>query len=107
VRGHVRRLVPAAGDLQRAAADVEDCEPPGRPAEPAAYGEEGEPGLVLAGEDVDHHAGALLDVLEHLVAVARVADRRRGEAEDVLAPLVLGDAQCLGGELGERVDPGP
>ena len=51
--GDVGRLVGAARDLQRAAADVEDRQPPGRPAEPAAYGEEGQPGLVLAGEHLD------------------------------------------------------
>ena len=40
-------LVGAAGHLQRAAADVEDPQPTGRPAEPPAYGEEGQPRLVL------------------------------------------------------------
>ena len=104
--GHVGGLVRAAGDLERAAADVEDREPTGRPAEPAAYGEEGQPGLVLAGEHVDHHAGALLHVLEDLLAVAGVAHRGGREAEDVLAPLVLGHPQRLGGERGQRVDPG-
>ena len=48
--GRVRLLVDAVGDLQRAAADVQDQQLPGRPAEPAAGGEEGEPGLLLAGE---------------------------------------------------------
>ena len=43
-----------AADLQRAAADVEHQQPAGRPAEPAAYRQEGHPGLVRAGE---HAAG--------------------------------------------------
>ena len=58
--GHVGRLVVAAGDLQRAAADVEDGEPARGPPEPAAYGEEGQPGLVLAGQHLDLDAGALV-----------------------------------------------
>ena len=37
---HVGHLVGAGGDLERAAADVEDGQPARRPAEPAPYGEE-------------------------------------------------------------------
>ena len=55
----VGRLVGAAGDLQRAATDVEDRQPAGRPAEPAAYGEEGQPRLVLAGQDLEVDAAPL------------------------------------------------
>ena len=51
--GDVGLLVGAAGDLERAAADVEDRQPAGRPAEPASYGEEGQPRLVLARQDGD------------------------------------------------------
>ena len=50
-------LVDAVGDLQRAAADVQHQQLPGRPAEPAAGGEEGQPGLVLAGEHLQLDAG--------------------------------------------------
>ena len=51
--GDVGLLVGAAGDLERAAADVEDREPAGGPAEPATYGEEGQPRLVLTRQDGD------------------------------------------------------
>ena len=73
--GHVGVLVGAAGDLERPAADVEDGEPARRPAEPAAYGQEGQPGLVLAREHLERDATVLLDVLEHLVGVDGIADR--------------------------------
>ena len=62
-------LVDAAGQLQRAAADVEDQQPAGAPAEPPADGEEGQPGLVLPGEHLQVDAGALPDAVEHLQAV--------------------------------------
>ena len=55
--GHVGLLVGAARDLERAAADVEDGQPPGRPPEPAAYGEEGQPRLVVTGQHRDPHPG--------------------------------------------------
>ena len=102
--GHVRRLVVAAGDLERAAADVEDGEAARGPAEPAAYGEEGQPRLVLTRQHLDLYAGAVLDVGEHVVAVARVAHRRGGEGVDLLAALVLGEGQGVADELGEGVD---
>ena len=57
-QGDVGVLVDAAGQLQRAAADVEHQQPAGAPAEPAADGEEGQPGLVLAGEHLQVDAGA-------------------------------------------------
>ena len=72
--GDVGRLVGAAGDLQRAAADVEDRQPAGRPAEPAAYGEEGQPRLVLARQHRDRRPRSRSSTcVEHLVGV----DRRR------------------------------
>ena len=54
-------LVDAGRQLQRAAADVEDEQPAGAPAEPPADGEEGQPRLVLAGEHLQVHAGLLPD----------------------------------------------
>src|SRR4051812_21626017 len=86
---HVGDLVVATGDLERAATDVEDREAARGPAEPPAYGEEGQPRLVLARQHLDRDTGALLHVGEHSVAVARVAHRRRGEGVDLLAALVL------------------
>ena len=102
--GHVGGLVGAAGDLQRAAADVEDRQPAGRPAEPAAYGQEGQARLVLTGEHLQRDAAVLLDVGEDLVGVDGVADRGGREAEHLLAALVLGDLGRGGAEVGEGLD---
>jgi hypothetical protein len=89
--GHrVRFLVDAVGDLQGAAADVEDQELARRPAEPAAGGEEGEPGLFGAGEDLELDAGLGLHAREDVVGVAGLADGGCGEREQVLDALVLG-----------------
>ena len=75
-------LVGAAGDLERAAADVEDGQPARRPAEPAAYGEEGQPGLVLTGQHLDVDAGASCARRRaRRRQLLGVADRRGGEAE--------------------------
>ena len=60
--GDVGRLVGARRDLQRAAADVEDRQPARGPAEPPAYGQEGQPGLVLAGQHLDVDPGLLAHV---------------------------------------------
>ena len=97
--GGVGLLVGAGGDLQRAAADVQDEQPPRRPAEPAPGGEEGEPRLVLAGQHRDVDAAGVAYAAEDLVAVDRVADRRRREGDDLLDALVLGDAQGVVDEL--------
>ncbi len=104
--GDVRALVGAGGDLQRAAADVEDGEPPGRPAEPAADGQERQPGLVLTRQHPDVDAGALAHRAQHLVGVHGVAHRRGGERQHLLAALVVGDVERLGGEVDEGVDAG-
>ena len=104
--GDVRPLVGAAGDLERAAADVEDGEPAGGPAEPAAYGEEGQPRLVLAGEHLDVDAGALAHQAEDALGVAGVAHRGGRERQHLLAALVLRDDQRLGDEAGQRIEPG-
>lgn len=89
-------LVDAETDLQRAATDVQDQQPPGRPAEPAAGGEEGEPCLLLAGEDSEVDAGLFPYPGQHLVGVARFPYRGRGERQHVLAALVLGGLQRIG-----------
>src|SRR5688500_10156220 len=47
-RGAVGFLADTAGELGRAAADVEDEQLAGTPPEPPAHGEEGEAGLLLA-----------------------------------------------------------
>ena len=99
----VRLLVHAGGDLERAAADVDDQQRAGRPAEPAAGGEEGQPRLVLAAEHLEVDPGlARTTAAEHLVAVGRLADGAGREGEELLAALVLGDVEAL---LHERREP--
>ena len=55
--GDGRLLVGPGRDLQRAAADVEHRQPTRGPAEPAAYGEEGQPRLVLTGQHLQVDPG--------------------------------------------------
>lgn len=104
--GHVRLLVQAAGDLQRAAADVEVEQPAGGPAEPAADRQEGEPGLVLAGEHPQFDPGLLGDPAEHLLAVGGLAHGGGGEGQYVDDALVLGDPQRGGDHADQLLDPG-
>ena len=92
---HVRLLVDPRGHLERATADVDHQQAPGGPAEPAARGEEGEPGLLLAGHHVDLSAGLLADPGQHLLAVHGLPDGRGRERDDALDARVLGDAQRL------------
>ena len=94
-------LVEAGADLERAAADVNHQETPRGPAEPAPGGEEGQPRLVFAGQHPDARPCLVLDAGEHVVAVDRVADGRRGEGEEVLDALVLPDPHRLGDHLGQ------
>ena len=90
-----------SGHLKRAAADVDDEQPPGGPAEPAPGGQESQPGLVLAGQHADARAGLVLDPREHIIGVARVANGGRGEGHEVLNALVLGHPQRLSDHLGQ------
>ena len=82
-------LVDAAGQLERAAADVEDQQLPRAPAEPPADGEEGQPGLLLAGEHLQVDAGALADPVEDLQAVRRLADGRGDQRQQLVDALLL------------------
>ena len=76
---------------------------PGRPAEPAPGGEEGQPGLLLTAQHVERDAGALDDRGEHVVAVRGLADGAGDEAAEVLDALVLGHLEALLHEAGEPV----
>ena len=58
-------LVDAGRDLQRSAADVEDQQPAGGPAEPAPHGEERHDRLGFAGEDLEVDAGLVADPAQH------------------------------------------
>jgi hypothetical protein len=87
--GDVGLLVHTGRDLERPPADVEHQQPPGRPAEPAPYGQERQPRLVLAAEDVQLDAGLAADPVEDLGHVLRVAHRRCHEG-DQLADVVVG-----------------
>ncbi len=109
-------LVDAHRDLQRAAADVEHEQLAGRPAVPAAGGEEGEPGLVGAGQHLQLDAGLVVHAAEHLGDVVGVADRGGRERHQVLATQLRGGllrlrdgvdqvVGALRGELAVRGDP--
>src|SRR5690606_42041785 len=56
----------------------------GRPAVPAAGGEEGEPGLLRATEHLELGPGLVAHPREHLVGVVRVAHRGGGERQQFL-----------------------
>ncbi len=71
----VRLLLATDRHLEGAAADVEDEQPPGGPAVPAPDGEERQPRLVLAGEDLERRAGLALDLGDDLLAVGCLANR--------------------------------
>ena len=75
-------LVDAAGQFQRAAADVEDQQPAGAPAEPAAHGEEGQSRLVLPGEDLQFDARRLANPVEDLQTVPRLPDGRGDQGHE-------------------------
>jgi AcrR family transcriptional regulator len=80
----IRNLVDALRDLERAAADVEQQDPVGRPPVPAAHGQEGEARLVIAGEHLQLDTRLAGDPGEHLLAVRGLADRRGREGEQLL-----------------------
>ena len=104
--GRVGFLVDAVGDLQRAAADVQDEQPAGRPAEPAPGGEEGEPGLVGAGEDLELDAGLGADPRARTSSpLAGLAHRGGGERQQILDALVLGGLERVPDDRDESVDP--
>ena len=88
-QGDLRVLVHAAGQFEGAAADVEDQQPPGAPAEPPADGEERQPGLLLPRQHLQVDPGPLADPLQHLQAVLRLADRRGDQRQQLLAALLL------------------
>ena len=77
---------------------------PGRPAEPAAGGEEGQPGLLLAGQDLELDAGLGLHPGEHVVGVGGLAHGGGGERQHVLDALVLGGLQRVRDRRDQPVD---
>src|SRR5581483_5071601 len=85
-----RVLVRAGPELERTAADVEADEVAGAPAEPAADGEERQPGLVLAGQHAELDTGLVGDPLQHLGAIAGIANRGRRERQQLVAVELLG-----------------
>ena len=100
--GGVRLLVHAGGELERAAADVDDEQGAARPPEPAPGGEEGQSRLVLAGQHLEGHAGRRPHPREHLLAVGGLADGAGDEGHHLLDALVLRDREALVDEAGER-----
>ena len=87
----IRQLIPARRDLERSAADVEEQQLSGRPAEPAPHGEEGELGLGLSVEHLQRLAEGSLDAGDHVGPVPGVAHRARRGGEQLVDPLGLRD----------------
>ena len=75
---------------------------PGAPAEPPAHREEGQPGLVLAGQHAQVDAGVLAHRAQDVGRVGGVADRRGREGDEVVDALVLGGGAGLGGRPDEH-----
>ena len=90
----VRDLVETLDELERAAADVEDQDPIGGPAVPAAHGEERELCLLFAREHAQAHAGLLGDLVEHRLAIRGLANRGGREREEFVES---GSSSCVGG----------
>ncbi len=84
-RARVERApLPDVRELHRAAADVERDAVGQR--RRVHRGEVAEPRLLLAREHLDREPGARAGLAHELLAVARLADRRRGERPDPLDP---------------------
>src|SRR5699024_11001747 len=78
------------------AADVEQQDLAGGPAEPAPGGEEGHARLVLAGHDVESHPELGVDGADEGHTGAGISNRRAGGGQALLGSLVLGDLDRLG-----------
>jgi hypothetical protein len=105
--GQLRLLVDPAGDLQRAAADVEHDQATCAPTEPAADSQEGDPGLIGAGQHLQVDAGLVTHPVEDLRTIARLSQRRRGEGEQIAATeFARGSARRSDG-VDQRVRPAP
>ncbi len=102
----IRQFVATGRDLERAAADVEEQDLACSPAEPAADGEEGEPGLGLAAEHLQRLAQGVLDQRDHLRAVRRLAHGRGRRREQLVDALGGGHAPRLGHGVHQSRDSG-
>ena len=79
-----------AAELERAAADVEADQLAGAPAEPAAHGQERQPGLVLAGQHAAGRRRSRWRTRSSTSALLRgVAHRRGGEGQQLVAAELL------------------
>ena len=104
--GEFRLGVPAEHDLHGAAADVEDQQPPRRPAVPLVHGQVDQPGLVLAAEVLRPDADFGLDPVQDQVAVGGVAHRRGGEHVELLNAEPPGRVHGVVHRLDHPVDAG-
>ena len=92
-------------DLGRAAADVDDGDRAlDRVAERLGRAEEREAALILVVEDLDVDRGDLLDLLDDLLAVVRLADRRGRHGLDRLGAELLGEPHLGGDDVGDLGD---
>jgi len=82
-------LVTPASQLERAAADVENQQPPGRPAAPPPRREEGVAGLVRARQQLQRDPGLRPDASGDRVAVRRVTQREVAKASTSTQPAAV------------------
>nr|BFF08990.1 hypothetical protein GCM10025699_02930 [Microbacterium flavescens] len=97
------QLVGTGRELERAASDVEEQDLPGRPAEPAADGEERVPRLGLTAEHLQRLSERLLDEGDHRRPVGDLADGGRRRREQFVDVLGCRDPACVGHRRHERV----
>ncbi len=101
----VRQLVGAGRELERAAADVEEQDLSGRPAEPATDGEEREAGLGLSAQHLERLSEGRLDARDDVCAVRGFAHGRGRRREQLGHVLDGGDLAGLRDGGDERRDP--
>ncbi len=101
----IGEFVGAAGDLERAAADVEQQDLARRPPEPAPHGEVREARLGFAPEHLQGLAERLLDESDDLLAVRRVAHGGGRRGEEFVDPLGAGPIAGGGHGIHQSGDP--
>ena len=97
------QFVGSGRDLERPAADVEQQDLPGGPAEPAPHGEEREASLGLAAEHLQRLAERRFDAGDHRGAVRRLAHGGGRRREELVHALLGRGAACSRDRRFERL----